>query len=232
MAKEPSAATKPKPARSICGVCGAEIRAPFQRPAAESSPDLDMRPGEPARSTLRRWVDTCPFCEASAPDLTALSRSSRMVMSMPNYLSARGLRVALPFLRWAMLCPPEERAEAMLWAAWVADDVGETEIAKTYRKQAAGFWPEPMTLASALRLVDVLRRCGDLAGAKAQAEAIAALELDETSARIVAYQLRLIAAGDLTRHRLSSALPPPAHTPHVAQQQPAKPRGFWAWLRR
>ena len=37
------------------------------------APDLDGRPGEPARSTLPRWVQVCPACNAAARDLSFLA---------------------------------------------------------------------------------------------------------------------------------------------------------------
>lgn len=231
MAQPATPAPKPGRIRFLCGVCGAEVRAPFRAPPAESSPDLDMRPGEPARGTLRRWVDTCAYCDASAPDLTKLTRGARVAMSIPAYRNATAPRGCLPFHRWSMLCAEEERAEALLQAAWAADDARDEAMAARFRRLAAACWPSPMPVASALRLVDVLRRAGDLAGAAAQADALDTVPLDEQSAPVLAYQRRLIAAGDTGRHLLSSALPPPAHRPHVAQKQKAQ-RSFWAWLKR
>jgi hypothetical protein len=211
------------------------VRPPFRVPPSDASPDLDMRPGEPARSSLRRWVQTCDFCEACAPDLSKLTRASKVTLGTPMYFSVRGPRAAIPFVRWSMLCKPEDRAEALLQAAWAADDAGDKAAAQALRRQAAAVWPTPMPVASALRLVDVLRRAGDFADAAAQAAALDGVALDDTATPILAYQRRLIAAGDAERHLLSAALPPPAHSPHVAHKQAAQaPRGkgLWAWFRR
>ena len=52
----------------VCGACGSAVRAPFRAPQPEIAPDLDMRPGEPARSTLRDWIQVCPKCGAAAPE--------------------------------------------------------------------------------------------------------------------------------------------------------------------
>lgn len=226
------APTKPAPTKPAptCGACGADVRPPFRVPPSDASPDLDMRPGEPARGTLRRWINTCPFCEAAAPDLSRLTKTAKVVMASPPYFAIKGPRAAIPFLRWAQLCPEADRAEALLHAAWAADDAKDEAAARLYRTQSAACWPTPMPVPAALRLIDVLRRAADLPGATAQAAALDAIELDETAARILAYQRRLIEAGDTARHLLSSALPQPARRPHVAQQQPAKKTGFWKRL--
>lgn len=239
MAKPAAKPAKPAPPRKaevsrVCGCCGAEAKAAFVAPPADTSPDLDMRPGEPARGTLRRWVNTCAFCEAVAPDLSLLTHAAKVAMSAPGYFALKAPRAVLPFLRWSMLCKPEERAEALLWAAWAAEDAGETDLARSLRAQAAGCWPTPMPLSAALRLVDVLRRAGDLAGARAQAAVLDDVALDEGQKAVLAYQRQLIAAGDTGRHLLSSALPQPARRPHVAQTGASakKGGGFWSWLKR
>ena len=54
-----------------CGVCGHESRqAPFRPPVPEQAPDLDLRPGEPVRSTMARWLQACPHCGYAAPDIS------------------------------------------------------------------------------------------------------------------------------------------------------------------
>ncbi len=68
-----------------CAVCGAPCPAPFRAPAAELAPDLDGRPGEPARSTLPRWIATCRRCGASAPDLAALPQGAAETVRASGY---------------------------------------------------------------------------------------------------------------------------------------------------
>jgi hypothetical protein len=192
-------------AAPACGVCGAPCRAPFRAPAAELAPDLDGRPGEPARSTLPRWVAACRNCGASAPDLTLLPKGAEAVVRSRSYHAEKNR-----FLRWAMICEAAGReadaAEALLQAAWAEDDAGRDATA--LRLRAAAIWR-----GNPLRRIDILRR----AGALAQAEALAAslTGLDEESAGIVAFERDRIRAGDTGRHLISSALRPPARTPHV-----------------
>ncbi len=220
-----------------CALCGAPCRPPFQAPAPELAPDLDLRPGEPTRSTLDRWVATCRGCGASAPDLAALPAVLKDVVAGPAYRALGGAGPGRAALRWAFLCEaggdPGDAAQAVLEAAWALDDAGQDALA--LRRRAAASWGEPATGQEALRLVDVLRRAQDFAGARVRAEALLARPgLDETDAAVMRFQLGLIAAGDGGRHLLSSALRPPARTPHVTHGQGmgagTPPKGFWRRL--
>jgi len=222
-----------------CAVCGAVVRPVFKAPAPELAPDLDFRPGEPARSTLRRWVAECSGCGSAAPDLTALGPAdAEVVRADPEYaaLRAQAPAFARSFLLWALLCQRRAEAwpaaEALLQAAWAADDAEETEWASTWRQQAAAIWPASAAVQPRLCLVDIYRRAGDFLSASTVLEALAQEPLDESSAAILAFQRRLIGDRDLGRQLMSSALRPPASRPHVSYQQtkPGPGGGFWRRL--
>ena len=192
-----------------CAICGTRCRPPFRTPTAELAPDLDGRPGEPARSSLERWIALCPTCGAAAPDLAALPAEAGSIIRRDDY-------VAEPdrFLRWSLLAAalgdPAASAEAILQAAWLREDKGED--ASPLRRRAAAAWQ-----GAPLRRIDILRR----AGAMAEADALAAdlTGLDEDQGRILAFQRDRIAAADSARYAISSALRPPARTPHVTHVQ-------------
>ncbi|GAB0115216.1 hypothetical protein [Acidisoma sp. C75] len=211
---------------SVCAVCGAMVRPVFQAPAAELAPDLDFRPGEPARSTLRRWVAECSGCGAAAPDLAALSAGdAEVVRSDGEYAALRDQAPAFArsFLLWALLCQRRGdqwgAAEALLQAAWAADDAAEAEWASAWRLQAAAAWPEAPEAQPRLCLIDIYRRAGAFDQAAAVSEALAEAPLDENSAAILAFQRRLIAERETGRQLMSSALRPPAARPHVSYSQ-------------
>ncbi len=213
-----------------CAVCGAPVRAPYQAPAAELAPDLDLRPGEPARSTLPRWVATCRGCGASAPDLVALPRGAAETVGSPAYRALSGRGTELAFLRWAMLCEAageaDEAAGAVLQAAWALDDAGRDT--RALRLRAAALWGRGATMQEGLRVLDALRRGGAAEAAGAQAAwMLARPGVDPTDRAVIVFQQGLIDAGDTGRHLLSSALRPPSRTPHVTHGKTA-PRGFWA----
>jgi hypothetical protein len=221
---------------SVCAVCGAVVRPVFRAPAPELAPDLDFRPGEPARSTLRRWVAECSGCGSAAPDLAALGpQDAEVVRADPEYaaLRAQAPVFARSFLLWALLCQRRGEAwpaaEALLQAAWAADDADETDWAVSWRQQTIAIWPASSEIQPRLCLVDIYRRAGDFANAAAAVEALAREPLDESSSAILAFQRRLIDDGEAGRQLMSSALRPPASRPHVSYQQarPAPGGGFW-----
>ena len=196
-------------ATRTCGNCGVTAPAPFLAPPPESAPDLDGRPGEPARSTLHRWVQVCAGCGAAAPDLATLRPAP-----VPDE--------ADPVRRWAVTA---DAAEAWLWAAWAADDAGDIAAARAARARSAAAWGESGGPADALRLADVLRRARDFAGADAVLDRVDAN--DDQAAAIAMFLRDRVAVRDEGRHMLSSALRPPARRPHVSHVQ-AKRRGLWS----
>ena len=223
---------------SVCAVCGAMVRPVFKAPAPELAPDLDFRPGEPARSTLRRWVAECSGCGSAAPDLAAVSPAdAEVVRTDAEYAALRTQAPAFArsFLLWALLCQrrdePWSAAEALLQAAWAADDAEETEWAIAWRRQAAAIWPHSTEIQPLLCLVDIYRRAGEFHQAAAVVETLAEAPLDENSAAIVAFQRRLVGERDMGRQLMSSALRPPASRPHVSYQQPRRSAGSGFWRR-
>jgi hypothetical protein len=215
-----------------CALCGTPCQPRFRPPKPEISPDLDLRPGEPTRSTLAHWVETCQGCGAVAPDLAQLPPEAIEVVESEAYLDLYARpETATPFLRHAMICREGDRSGAYLQAAWAADDAEDDEAARHYRREAAANWGEPDGVESALRLIDVLRRAGMLKTAEECAGVIAGDAMDERSEAVLVFQCARIAEGDTGRHLMSSALRPPARMPHVAHGKalPGKP-GFWARL--
>ncbi len=197
------------------------------------APDLDLRPGEPARSTLPGWLQTCPKCGATAPDLAALPSSTASVIRTDAYRDTGGdaPEPCRPALRYAALLAGigdrSGAADAILMAAWAADDLGDDDTASMLRRRAASAWGVPRDERSALRLVDVLRRAGMLYDADARASELEQAATDEATVRIMEFQRARIAEGDVGRHLMSSALRPPARTPHVTHgQSRSQPTGW------
>lgn len=220
-----------------CGVCGNPVRAAFRAPQPEIAPDLDMRPGEPARSTLPDWIQVCAKCGAAAPDLTALPASARGVVESDAYrlLSLSGSEETLPFRRWALICEQAgdraEQAEALLQAAWAADDAAAMAEPAKLREAVAALWADTTDVELGLRRLDVLRRAGQFDAAAEWAGVLTQRGPDELAGTIIAFQRARIAQRDIGRHLISSALPPPSHAPHVSHGKRAT-TGFWSRLLR
>jgi len=212
----------------VCALCATPCHPRFRPPPPEISPDLDMRPGEPTRSTLQHWVQTCAGCGAVAADLSQLPPDAVEIVESEAYLDLYARpETATPFLRFAMICRDGDRAGALLQAAWAADDADDDEAARHYRKEAAACWGEPDGIESALRLIDILRRAGLLKAAEECCGVIAGDMMDERSAAILGFQRARIAEADTARHMMSSALRPPARMPHAAHgQRKADKPGF------
>lgn len=219
----------------FCGVCGTEARPAFRAPQPEIAPDLDMRPGEPARSTLPDWVQVCRHCGAAAPDLAALSEAAKATVESAAYhgLALTGSEDTLPFRRYAMIVAAagnrREQAEALLQAAWAADDAAAGAESVALRLEVAALWGETQDVECALRRLDVLRRAGRFEDADNWAKTLAERGLDDITSSIMRFQRARIAARDVGRHLISSALPPPAHRPHVPHAKRTT-TGFWSRL--
>ena len=209
-----------------CAVCGTPAPPPFRAPPPEGAPDLDGRPGEPTRSTLRRWLQRCRGCGACAPDVAALPATAAETVHSQAYQAEQS-----PFRRWALLAAGTDlEGEAWLQAAWAAEDAGEPSA--DLRRRAAAAWRELSAPDAVLRAADVLRRAGQFDEASERLNALTPGGDDPAAAMtapIIALERRLIAAGDTGRHLLSSALRPPARTPHVAHGRAAA-GGFWRRL--
>jgi hypothetical protein len=220
-----------------CGVCGESVRAAFRAPQPEIAPDLDMRPGEPTRSTLRDWIQVCGRCGAAAPDLSALPATVRDVVESDAYrlLSTAGSEETLPFRRWALICEHTgdraEQAEALLQAAWAADDAAAMTEPTKLRSEVAALWADTTDVELGLRRLDVLRRAGKFAASEEWARVLVERGADELATTIIAFQQTRIAQRDIGRHLISSALPPPSHAPHVSHGKRAT-TGFWSRLLR
>jgi len=249
MAEIPSPGSRSAPAGSIrCGVCGTESRQPpFRASPPEQPPDLDLRPGEPVRSTMARWLQQCPACGYAAPDITrAHPAAAEAVRAAP--FRALLADTAIPplarrFLAWGLVLEEtgalHAAAEATLQAAWVADDLDRPDFARSWRLDAVALWRggPPLDAEQTVRVIDALRRAEAWDDAAATAVMLADSQPPEAVAQVVTLERRLIEAGDAGRHTVATALPPPSRRPHVSHHRIAPKgaswgAGLWAKLRR
>lgn len=188
-----------------------------------------MRPGEPTRSTLGRWLQTCRRCCCSAPDLAAVDVSALTEEAKAALIGSMD-RAEAAFFRWARLCEAigdtRNQAEALLQGAWDAEDRRDDAEAARLRQAAAALWDDTPDNETALRRLDVLRRAGAWAEARAWAARLEGREWDEISASILRFQRRRIEMEDSGRHLISAALPPPVTTPHVTHVRQRRPGLF------
>jgi len=245
MAEIPSPGSRAASAGGIrCGVCGTESRQPPFRPdPPEQPPDLDLRPGEPVRSTMARWLQQCPHCGYAAPVFANFVPTAAQAVAGAHY---RGLLndaatrpLARRFLAWALVLEEtgalHAAAEATLHAAWVADDLNKPAMARAWRRDAVALWRSGPALDAeqTVRVVDSLRRAGLHEDAAATAQDLLAQAPPEAVAQVLMLELRLVEARDERRHSVATALPPPSRRPHVSHQGSVRRGdGLLGWLRR
>ncbi len=212
-----------------CAVCGHESRQRHVKGGGQAGPpDLDLRPRDAVRSTMAYWLQACPGCGYVAPRLDRATEAEKAVVWSGPYRALLA-ETNYPALARRFLCRAmilEETgelhaaAEATLQAAWVADDMRRPDLAREWRLTAVALFRQgpPPDLEQQVRIVDILRRAGDFGGAAAQANALERGALPEPVDRVVAFERRLIAAGDVRAYSVASALPPPAARPHAASR--------------
>ena len=102
-------------------------------------------------------------------------------------LSTSALEETLPFRRWALICSESgdraQQAEALLQAAWAADDAAAMTEAAGLRAEVAALWDGTDDVELGLRRLDVLRRAGRFEAADAWAAAMAERGMDEVAGR-------------------------------------------------
>ncbi|MFC7476532.1 hypothetical protein ACFQS7_19350 [Dankookia sp. GCM10030260] len=241
-----SAPSRPPAAEALprCAVCGTGSRQPPFRPdPPEQAPDLDLRPGEPVRSTMARWLQQCPSCGYAAPNITKAHPAAAQAVAAAPFralLAETGYPpLARRFLAWAHVLEEtgalHAAAEATLHAAWVADDLAKDDLARMWRLDAVALWRggPPLDQEQTVRIIDALRRAEAWGDAFATGEALGLADPPDAVAQVVGLEMRLITARDAGRHTVATALPPPARRPHASHQAIAsRGEGFLAKLRR
>lgn len=218
-------ATTIRPEKVKCGNCGEENTVTVIGSTNQMQPpDLDLRPGEMARSTLPHQVAECKKCHYCAMDLSEkpASEAAKKVIARP--MPGDGL--AFRFARAAEIMRAEAEANAgnaeaaaerhcyagllFLRAAWACDDGQKTADAVRYRRECAtelekaiaikekqdGELPRGMTLM----LCDVYRRAGDFAKAEQTAQRV--LNAKTREQQIAEFQLELCRRKKTDRHTL------------------------------
>lgn len=231
------------PGMVVCAVCSTESRQPvFRASAPEQAPDLDLRPGEPLRGSIGHWLQQCPRCGYAAPDIREARPSAARVVAAAPFRAlindAATPALSRRFLAWAHVLEEtgamHEAAEAMLQAAWTADDLNRGDLARVWRMEAVALWRSgpPLDDEQRLRVVDALRRAEAWDAAQDAIETLAQDTLPDAVRQVLSLEARLIEAGDARRHTVASALPPPSRRPHVSHQKLIGRGSLFGWVKR
>ncbi len=208
----------------VCSVCKAasEQRCVYSTNRF-GSPDLDLRPPEMERSTIRLWLMECPSCGFVNGDISEAMPGAAEAIALKDYkdLKVPGDRAGLMtrFLRHSFL---RERtggyraaADSALCAAWCADDAGREAAAAGMRTRAADLiWKTIETGETAgaedlntlkIRLSDILRRAGKWDEAAALCDALLARRQDAVTGGVLRFEKKLCAAKDARCYTVADA---------------------------
>lgn len=205
----------------LCGVCGSTSHQPVMTSTSSfGDPDLDSRPGPPARDALFLSVQRCPRCGFCArrlhdghPGLLSLVESAEYQAQLAD---ERYPEVARALLCAALVLDEREREDEATWcaieAAWACDDAGASAEAKACRERAVELlvWADDGLVddwaSEGAIMTDVLRRAGRFDDACLRALRTLAeheREMDPVVRAVLNYELVLIEREDDAAHSLA-----------------------------
>ena len=198
-----------------CAVCHKSFKTTQLGSTNEfGSRDLDLRPAEMQRSTMRYWVESCPNCGYVAYNIEATPKIKKQFLQTEAYVSCDGLAfqsdLAEEFYRLHLIGLETGNAStayhAALYAAWACDDAQDTANAVACRLKAIPCLMElaeqDRKLAETLTVAktDLMRRAGlfdqlieEYAGKTFS---------DELLAKIVAFQVEKAKQRDTACYRV------------------------------
>ena len=207
-----------------CSICGessthAVIGSTYQM----GSPDLDTRPPEMARSTIRYGVQRCTSCNYCSSDLSKCEAGADEIIRSTEYLEIvrdfRGQNVSAFYLADSLISEKQNRYAKAFWsalqAAWLCDDEGRAEIAEKCRVQASDLLVRATRNseeiseqkgAAELIALDLMRRTKKFDEAR---ELIASTEqagFKDVILEIAKFQGELIGQRDVRAHTISEAI--------------------------
>jgi hypothetical protein len=203
-----------RPMETTCALCGAKSeQTVIGSTNSFGAPDLDLRPPEMKRSTLRFWVQECPSCgyafksiekTAVEAESTVAGDAYQAVASGPlqGSVSGRCLKASIlaeeaPDLNIA--------ANYALWAAWAADDDGDKDGAVSHRSRAADLFDKSLNgedessehaIITRTLMVDILRRAERWAEAMELANTLLKTDLDAAIRTVLKFQVSVASKKD------------------------------------
>ena len=207
-----------------CGLCGSPSTQPTApaTPDSRQAPDLDTRPPEPLRSTIRFWMQTCPECGYSSSDISTIHELATDFIATPDYqrqrLDPAIPEPARPFLCHALILAHVKQYSDAGWtalhAAWTCDDLRNEPGATRARLAAIAYWkhgkqhqqPFVSELAEEFALAtDVLRRASKFEEALVTCtEGIGLEDLDPVLMHILLFEKTLIQRRDAGCYNLAA----------------------------
>ena len=205
----------------ICFVCKKESsQSVIGSTSVFGAPDLDTRPAEHQRSTMRYWIQICPHCGFAASDISKETPITKAIVESHVYQECDGNLFLNPlaqnFFRQFLLAKKGEHYKtaffALLHAAWACDDNQETYGAIRCRRLAVAQLEKWLELPDrdvddeTLMLIkaDLLRRSYDFVTVISEYETITMK--NEFHQKIINFQLDRAKAEDAGRYTLDQVI--------------------------
>lgn len=202
-----------------CIVCGnASTQTALTSTNQFGAPDLDLRPPQMARSTMRWWVQECPHCGYVAKDLSCKSFISQEFLEKEEYLTCEHrsfkTRLAKTFYRDYLINreigSTNAAFQSALRAAWACDDVRDSENATFCRLKALVELEELIydshSETAMIMKADILRRTGQFDVLLEEYKDKTFLE--DISNQIIAFQMQKAREQDVECYTVADATQP------------------------
>ncbi len=211
------------PNEVTCCVCGTRsTQMMIGSTNAFGSPDLDTRPPEMERSTIKYRVQRCPSCYYCAPDLSECDPNASHIIKSPGYetiVTNKSIpEVAASFLALSYENQQMKNFSESAWraieAAWICDDENNDEAARECRETAISLIEEGKTHtqyiadepgASEAITIDLMRRAGMFREAMDLTVETKTQNMKEIIKQVIAFEEELISIRDTDTHTISEA---------------------------
>jgi hypothetical protein len=215
-----------------CAVCGTgSEQQVVGSTIAMGSPDLDFRPAELQRSTIKWLLQECLNCGYVSPDLSKEEPGAREIMDDEAFVvlqsGSAGGTLAQRYLKRSLLDEKlghlKRAAERTLAAAWAADDASNPDASQHRTKAIDLFAAAAMdmpdgskeSIMQRVRMIDLQRRAGNFGKAVTLADSLLAEELDPTARSVAEFGRGKAVSKDANVYRVADAIPqavpPPVH---------------------
>ena len=189
---------------------------------SKGSGDLDFRPPPMQRDTMEAWIQRCPYCGYSSPDIEKENSISTSFLKSQEYQSiltnTKYPELCISFLCWAELAKElklyDESAAAYLRAAWVCDDKFNelsNESIELRKKAIVGIDKAHANnqllikspKSDELLMLDLLRRTAQFDSCIEYARKKFKLKRNDFHDKVALYQIKLCENRDQKIHKLS-----------------------------
>lgn len=203
-----------------CAICGKKSeRTIITSSFSMGHRNLDTRPSS---ENFDEKITCCPYCGYCDNDITEVTPKIKRAVESEEYQRIRKSTVypkgALSHVSAAHIYEKLTDFVTAGWfwlkAAWLCDDKKDTENAIKCRKRAAELFQkarknsEQFAKSTGIEdsiLMDIYRRIGDFGRAQKTCQNVLGDPLDETSAKVLNFQLQLIGQKDVGSHTIEEA---------------------------